>query len=139
LERRDYLQKQIDQLGKVLGRIIADFLSLKTEGFIDDGVVMTQEALKAEVDLDVDTLLNVPAEQLLAFLQVEKKLNNDHIESVAELLYLLGESQQELTERKVQLFERTLVLYEHLNKTATAYSFDREVKMEVIKGAIGNA
>jgi hypothetical protein len=37
MEQRDYLKKQIDQLGQVLGKIFSDLLGLKSNGQINGG------------------------------------------------------------------------------------------------------
>jgi hypothetical protein len=57
MEQRDYLKKQIDQLGKVLARIFSDLLRLKNSGQINAGLEITNQTLKNEWTLTYKTCL----------------------------------------------------------------------------------
>ena len=46
MEQQDYLKKQIDQLGKVLGKIFSDLFGLKSNGQINAGLEITNQTLK---------------------------------------------------------------------------------------------
>ena len=56
--RRDYLQKQIDLLGRVLGKILSDLLGLKSVGEIMEGIDSSYLALKEELNLDLEELID---------------------------------------------------------------------------------
>lgn len=56
MEQRDYLQKQIDQLGRVLGKLLADLIGLKNQGEISEGIEIISQKLKDELDLDLESL-----------------------------------------------------------------------------------
>ena len=45
MEQRDYLKKQIDQLGKVLAKAFSDLLGLKNSGQINVGFELTNQTL----------------------------------------------------------------------------------------------
>lgn len=59
MEQRDYLKKQIDQLGQVLAKIFSDLLGLKNSGQINAGLEITSQALKNELDIDIQALLDI--------------------------------------------------------------------------------
>jgi len=67
------------------------------------------------------------------------KLSNDNFEKLADILLLLaGEPDPSKTDndKKNKLYERSLAIYEHLDRTTTTYSFDRHSKIERIKNAL---
>ncbi len=79
MKQDDYFLNQIDILGRVLGKIIADLLQLKSKGQVMEGIEVASEALKSELDLDINDLLLLPIEKLIAVLQNKNKLNLDHL------------------------------------------------------------
>ena len=56
MEQRDFLQKQIDQLGRVLGKLLADLIGLQNQGEVSEGIEITSQKLKDELDLDLESL-----------------------------------------------------------------------------------
>jgi hypothetical protein len=73
--RRDYLQKQIDLLGRVLGKVLTDLLGLKNVGEIIEGIDSTYVALKNELNIDIEDLIELSNEEFIQKLQTENKLN----------------------------------------------------------------
>jgi hypothetical protein len=136
LQQEDFIKRQIDQLGQVLGKILADFLGLKTQGQISEGIEAADQALKSGLDLNVDDLTSIPTEKFIKSLQEVKKLSNDNFDKLAEILFLLAEELNHRgtdNEKKKKLYERILAIYMHLDKTSSIYSFDRHIKIEKIK------
>ena len=48
MEQRDYLKEQIDQLGWVLGEMVARFFPTRPEGDIEHALNITNELLRGE-------------------------------------------------------------------------------------------
>jgi len=123
MRQDDYFLRQIDILGRILGKILTDLLKKKGTGEIMDSVEVTAQALKSELDIDLSSLLLVDNENLVEFLKTEKKFGEQHLEKMAELFFILG---QDLKNEKALLFlEKSLTIYEYLNKTSSTYSLDR--------------
>ena len=138
MEQEDYLKRQIDQLGRVLGTILADLLGFRAKGQIGEGIEATDQALKRGLDLNINDLISIPPEKFIQRLQEVKKLSNDSFDKLADILFLLAEepARQDIdNERRKQLYESARVIYEHLDKTSPTYSFDRHYKIEKIKNA----
>lgn len=134
MRQDDYFLRQIDILGRILGKILTDLLKKKGTGEIIDSVEVTAQALKSELDIDLNSLLLVNNENLVEFLKTEKKFGEQHLEKMAELFFILG---QDLKNEKVLLFlEKSVTIYEYLNKTSSAYSLDRIHKIDKIKKMI---
>ena len=134
MRQDDYFLRQIDILGRILGKILTDLLKKKGTGEIMDSVEVTAQALRSELDIDLNSLLLVNNENLVEFLKTEKKFGEQHLEKMAELFFILG---QDLKNEKVLLFlEKSVTIYEYLNKTSSTYSLDRIHKIDKIKKMI---
>lgn len=139
MEQEDYLKRQIDQFGQVLGKILADLTGLKTTGLISEGIEAVDKELKKELGLNIDDLCSIPINNFINMLKEGNKLSNDNFEKLADILLLLaGEPDPSKTDndKKNKLYERSLAIYEHLDRTTTTYSFDRHSKIERIKNAL---
>jgi len=136
LEQRDYLQKQIDQLGRVLGKIFSDLLGLKSQGLVDEGISFAEQALKNEIDLDLAELSTILPEDLIYTLTITKHFSNENLNLLAEIFYIIADQKQMNSKddsKSIELYNKCLIIFEHLNNSETTYSFDRNAKMERIR------
>ncbi|HET6245909.1 MAG: hypothetical protein H0V01_15250 [Bacteroidetes bacterium] len=136
MEHRDYIQKIIDQLGKVLEKILGDLIGAIKEGQINQGIEKINYALKNEINMDIAEIIILPNSKLLEILQEEKKINNENLERLANILILIADSTSKdkvNSQDKKNMYEKCLVLYEHLEKNEKLYSFDRHLKIERLK------
>jgi hypothetical protein len=138
MQQEDFIKIQIDRIGRVLGKILADLIDLKIQGKISEGVMLADQALKSELDLDINNLLLIPTEKFIKTLQENKKLSNEAFDKLAEIIFNLAESADRDIENETRrkLFERSLLIYKHLEKASSTYSMDRYFKMEKMKNAI---
>ena len=60
MKQDDYFLKQIDILGRILGKIVSDLLKLKNKGEIMESIEITTQALKNELDLNLNEILLLP-------------------------------------------------------------------------------
>jgi hypothetical protein len=140
LEQEDYLKRQIDQLGRVLGKILADLTGLKARGQAGNGIEAADQALKNELNLDINELSSIPSGRFISTLMEDRKLSSETLEKLAEILFIIAdtiEQSPETRRRSQELYERSLLLYEYTDKSSTTYSFDRHQKIENLKCLIG--
>lgn len=130
MEQEDYLKKQIDQLGRVLGKIMSDLLGLKNQGKVNDGVETTNQALKGELDFDLTDLIDTPPDQLIDKLTAQEKFSHENLEKLAEILLFMADNQ---TENRKRMYEMSLAILEYLEESEGLYSLDRKWKIERIK------
>jgi hypothetical protein len=139
LQQEDWLIRQINQLGRVLGKILADLIGLKTQGMVGEGIEAAEQALKSELGLNIDDLIAIPTEQFIKTLQESKKMSDDNFDHLADIFLLIAEELDQRgtdNEKKKKLYERSLNIYEYLDKAGSTYSFDRHYKIERIKDAL---
>ena len=134
MNQDDYFLKQIDLLGKILGKILANLLNLKSQGEVKELMEITSQSLRSELDLDLNELMNISNNDLVNFLQEDKKFTNEHLEKIAEIFYELGFVID--NEFKNNVLEKSLTLLEYLNHTSLTYSHDRITKMEKIRALL---
>jgi hypothetical protein len=123
MKQDDYFLKQIDILGRILGEIVSDLLKLKNKGEIMESIEITTQALKNELDLHLNDILLLQNEKIVEFLQEEKKFDNGHLDKLAEILFILG--YDHVSENRINILEKSLTIYEYLNKNSTTYSPER--------------
>ncbi len=134
MKQDDYFLKQIDILGRILGKIVSDLLKLKSKGEIMEGIETITLALKNELDLNLNEIIYLNSKDVLKFLQEERKFNNDNLEKLADILYILGDNSN--SENKIPLLEKSLIIYEYLNKNSTTYFPERIKKIEKINKVV---
>ena len=133
MEQQDHLKKQIDQLGRVLGKILSDLLGLKNQGQLSDGLELTNQAIKGELDLDIQNLIDIPSDKLINTLTKQKHVTNENIEKLAEILLIIADNRPD--DNKIY-YEKCLTIYEHLEKVENIYSLDRQWKIKRIKNLL---
>lgn len=136
MEQEDYIKRQIDQLGRVLGKILAGLMGLKARGQASRGIESVSQDLKTELGLNIEDLTLIPTESFLATLLDTKKFSDSNFEQLAEIMYFIaGElnvKNKDVSTMKL-LYERALVIFEILDQTSSTFSYDRHTKIEKIK------
>jgi len=133
MEHRDLIKDQIEQLGRVLARILSDFMGFKSKGKAAIGIEIANENLKGELDLDIDTIINLNGEELSSYL-LDKKLSPAHIEKLIDYITEIAEHRFNIEKTSgIIVYRKILDLYEMLNKLSKTYSFERKHKVEYIK------
>ncbi|GAB3416758.1 hypothetical protein [Niabella aquatica] len=89
------------------------------------------QTLKGELDLHIRELLHIHNDDFIKTLTTKNGFNNDNLNKLADILLLIAENGQE-KDKKV-LYEKSLTIYEHLQKAENVYSLVRQKKIERIK------
>ena len=130
--KRDYLQDQIQQLGKVLGKILAELLGTTLDSDVNDIVVNTEEALEEHLDIRLKSAVRIDDKEFIQFLH-EKNVKGDSVlEQMATLMYELGLRKIELDDHDGArlLFSKARIIYQFLAENAATYSFDWMYKIQ---------
>ena len=139
MQQEDYIKRQIDQLGRVLGKILADLMGLKARRQASLEIESVSQALKTELGLTIDDLTLIPTDSFLTTLLDTKKFSDNNFEQLAEIMFLIAEElniKNTDVGKMKQLYERALIIFEILDKTSSTYSFDRHSKIEKIKNVL---
>jgi len=133
--RKDYLQKQLEQLGRVIAKAMDAIAGLKKDGLILEGIRLADENLQSEFNLGINDLMLLKPEETIAFLRDEKKLAPAQMDLLADLLFemvgLYEADEQQLAVSN--LADKTLLIYEYVNLSEKTFSLVRQQKTEALK------
>jgi hypothetical protein len=136
MAQQDYILRQIDVLGKIIGKVISELLGIKNKGEIIEIEILNQ-ILKSELDMDIYRIFMLSDEELIKFLIEDKNFNFSNIEQTAEILYITGLNLQEIDHiNSYKCLNSALNLLEFLSITDKNLSFNRINKIENIKKII---
>jgi len=135
MEQKDFLKRQIEEAGRVLAKAISGLTGGKDTGKVREGIENAEETLKSELDLDLDTFVNIPSEKFMDLINQNEKLPEEMYEEFADTLVELAKNYQESEEQDNarNLFQKALTLYEYLEESGSTFSFSRHAKMDNIK------
>ncbi|MEM7106971.1 MAG: hypothetical protein AAF519_02005 [Bacteroidota bacterium] len=137
MERRDILKDQIEQLGRVLGKMIAKLLKLKDEDAIATTISEVEQELQDELDLNIEALLKLKDQAIDSYLK-DRKFHRSHFEALGEYLYHSGALLLKKDEvRAHHYFNTALALLDLTDKATRTLSLEREAKKAEIKGLMG--
>ena len=133
--QRDFIKRQLEELGRALGKIISDILKLKDLGKVNEGIMMANETLENTFELDIENIFAHPLDNFVETLTKEKKYSSVHLNYLGDLLYAtaeLFEEKGEVEKAKI-LYQKVLAIFIHVNETEKTFSLARNNKMETIR------
>ena len=133
MEQRDLLKDQIEQLGKVLAKILSDFPGLKSSNNVAQGIEISNERLQNEANINIDKLITLHKAELAEYVK-NRKLTEDHLETLSEYLKEAGKAIAESNKNEAQSYlEKAIELLDIADETSKTMSFDRVNKKNKIK------
>ncbi len=131
---RDFIKRQLEELGRAIAKVISDMLKLKGLGKADKGLVLAEESLKSTFDLEIENILEAAQDNFVDVLIVEKKFSPAHLSDLGDLLYAsaeLFEAKNEIDKAK-NLYQKVLTIFNYVNFTEKTFSLQRNNKIETI-------
>ncbi|GAA3560104.1 hypothetical protein [Snuella lapsa] len=125
MEQRDLLKDQIEQLGKVLAKILSDFLGLKSKGQGSQKIEITDQRLLSELDIDIKMLADFTKKELKNYF-IARKFTANHLEILSDYLNETGKVENALNKEEVKIRLRIAVeLLEIADEISNTLSLDR--------------
>lgn len=132
MQQRDLIKDQIEQLGKVLSAILSEFLGLKSQGRIEEGIEMSNQNFVEKLDLDIDKLLTLSLEESSVYLS-ELRLTAEHIEVVTNYLIHVAEHKLQTDKSEARkVLQKILQMFEITDEISKTIPFDRMLREEKI-------
>jgi hypothetical protein len=130
---RDYLIRQIEEMGIFLALLLRKVLKLKDENASEQMELTVKEALSAEADFDIDQAIMLENSEFLKI--ASSRFSSDaQLEKLADILKTLGtEIEKSFTLNRANYLRKALFLYIHLQESSADFSFERKVKIEEIQ------
>tara|TARA_B100000809_G_C14809303_1_gene413234 strand:+ start:77 stop:496 length:420 start_codon:yes stop_codon:yes gene_type:complete len=138
MAQRDLIRDQIEQMGRVLGKALADFLGFKSKGMINQGLEVSSQQLKSELDIDLGELTTLSNSDLKSYL-LDRKFTVKHIEMLADYLSEVGKSKiSDKNQTGKTYLNKSIVLYELVDEISRTICFEREAKKSEMKTLYNN-
>jgi len=130
--KRDYFIKQIEEFSKVLAVI----LGLKREGRLSDLDELIHSSSVKYTSTEIEYVETLDNEFLIETLTTDKKLNDDQLKMLADLLFEKAEyylKTNSPTNQANNCYKKSLLIYSFLKSHATLnYSLDMHYKLEIL-------
>ncbi len=130
LMERDYIKKQVDQLARMLSKIVSDLMGQKAETTIG-GIEAMSQVLKSQLDIDFQALMSISDNDFITIL--EKELSTESINNIAKIILIVADNAKKRDEETTILYRKCLLILEYLEKKEATYSFDRNSTIQRIK------
>lgn len=128
--QEDKLKKQIDELARVLGKVLT-YLINRNAGAVSDPMESISQQVNEEIDLDLKKLMVVPVEELIKTITSETSLKKEHLEILADIFFQGGKSHISLgqEEKGKELYRKSIILLQYLTSIDKTYDKGREDKI----------
>ena len=123
---------------EMLGELLRAIFGMITRGNYDQAAQTITEAYLTMLRKDAAFFQHIPANELTTVLITDHNYTNAHLEVLAELLYAeatLWFAQSHKVD-SLSCYQKSLVLFEFVDKTYRTYSNDRQERMEQIRKRI---
>jgi hypothetical protein len=131
MEQRDYLLRQVELFGQVLGKLLIKLLNIENREQICSAFEITDQAFREDLGLDINALTTIDTSDLIKLLVAEKKFSNENMERLADIFFIIAASMGQ--EERNQLHKKCLEMYERVEAADLTYSLNRHYKMEQIR------
>lgn len=130
MENKDYLMRQIEQLGAVLRRLLAGIVA---QQFPDtDANAESEKTLCDALSLQAGSLASTSSTALLMALQTHEGANEANQDLLAELLLTMADNSSD-TQKAGAYRQQALDVLEQLNATSNSYDLERHGKVALLR------
>ncbi|MGB3589440.1 MAG: hypothetical protein WBA23_23035 [Tunicatimonas sp.] len=117
--------RHVEQLGKVMARIVETFLGLKSNTQVFQGIEVANEQLKNELDIDINHLLELDRTALKAYL-LERNITAANFETLSDYLKAVAEHKLSANQKEADVYlNQAIMLLELAEEISATYSFER--------------
>lgn len=133
MQQRDLLKDQIEQLGKVLAKILGDFLGWKSTGNPAPGIEAANERFQNELGIDIEQLITLDRMELKSYFRTHQ-LAEPHLEMLSEYLAAVGKLKNETKQGSGQLYlKKAIEVLDIADEVSETLSFVRMNKKREIE------
>ena len=134
--QEDFLERQFDQLGRVMARILAKLRDNIYSGDASRRIAEVSRDFQKELGYDLFHLVKIPDDDLIALFREEAKIREKNIDLLAEILYELADYLDSTGHDEtliILLYSKSIYLHEFLHTTGTIFSFERQSRIDEIR------
>jgi hypothetical protein len=135
MEQRDYLLKQVEHLGQVLGKILSKLLDIRKRCTVN--IIAVSRIFSEEIDFSIEKLYGIENYNLINVLKDEMNLDIKNLEKLADIFLIVAESINNNEDKK--FYQMGLIIFQYIEKTESTYSFERNQKINKIQAQLNNS
>lgn len=126
---RDYLIRQVEEMGIFLAILLRRVLKMKEENQQNQMETAVKESLFQELKLDIEQIVVLENDDFLAVAK-EHFTSENQLEKFADILMMLGkELVSTFSLTKANYLLKALLLFNYLQNTTTSFSYERRNKI----------
>ena len=130
---RDYLIRQVEEMGYFLSILLRRILKLKEENPLGQIESVVKESLLQEMTLDIDQIVILEEGDFLNIVN-EQLTSDDQLDKLADILNVLGqEIEHSFTLTRVAYLRKSLFLYVLVQNRSLDFSYERKIKIEELQ------
>ena len=133
---RDYLIRQIEEMGYFLALLLNRILKRKAENQEEQMETDVREALIQKMELDIDQVIILENEEFYTL--IKKYFTSEgQLEKLADILKTLGqEIEHSFTLTRAAYLLKSLFLFTRLQETTSNFSMERQMKIQELEELI---
>ena len=129
---RDYLIRQIEEMGLFLAILLRRILKMKEEKQQEQSGAFVREALMQEMKLDIEQVVVLEDDDFMSVIR-EHFTSENQLDQLADILKELGQDiNQSFSPTKEAYLRKSLLLFTWLQESTTNYSYERKMKIQQI-------
>ena len=133
---RDYLIRQIEEMGLFLAILLRRILKMKEENQLEQMETAVREELLQELKLDIDQVIVLENDDFLNAIK-EHLTTEDQLERLADILMVLGkENMKSYLLTKANYLQKSMFLFVYLQENSSVFSYERREKIMEIQEAL---
>ena len=133
---RDYLIRQIEEMGVFLALLLRRILKMKEENQQASVESVVKESLLQELKLDIDQVVVLENTDFL-FVTKQYFTSEDQLEKLADILNVLGQNiETSFSLTKSNYLLKSFFLFTHLQETSSVFSYERRAKIKELQKII---
>lgn len=126
---RDYLIRQIEEMGLFLAILLRRILKMKEENQQAEVESVVKESLIQQFNLDIDQVVVLENEDFLQAIKAHFT-SDEQLEKLADILKVLGQDiASSFSLSKANYIRKSLLLFTQLQETGSVFSYERRTKI----------
>lgn len=126
---RDYLIRQIEEMGFFLASLLRKALKMKEDNQQEQAEATVKEELMQELKLDIGQVVMLENQEFLTLIK-SCLTSEDQMEKLADILYVLGQDLNlSFSLTKANYLRKSLFLFSYLQENSPVFSYERRTKM----------
>ena len=135
METSDYLMRQFNQLGKVLGKLLANLFEPDNNATAHQTLEIINQELVSALDIDIEAIINIPSDELILKFKEEYSASFENFEDFAEFLYQVAHlyQAQDEPDKSEAIFKKAAIVYQYLLDNGNTFSLEIHQRISEIK------